>query len=146
VFMLTFLFNSGLLFHSLHERNLWVSQSLLQACLQTLLQASFLMQLQYCFRNYIIATARFVFYLFCPRESVSPGTSFVTYDKIPPTEPSPSRDQGACLSTTGILSIQQNRNFESDISSNFTGLYSNLVLTRHKRKYTALLHNSLFIV
>jgi len=50
-------------------------------------------------------------------------------------QPSPplSRDQEACLSTTGIVSIQQDRNFKSKISSTFTGLYSNLVMKRHNK-------------
>ena len=78
--------------------------------------------------------------LFCPREPVSPDTSLVTFDKIPPTKPSPSRDQGACLSTTGILSIQQNRNFQSESSSNFTVLYSSLILLRHKERNTQRIH------
>jgi len=44
----------------------------------------------------------------CPGELVSPSTSPVLYDKMLPTEPSPSRDQGACLSTS-IASTQQVR-------------------------------------
>jgi len=102
--MLTFLINSGLLFHSLHERDLWVPQSLIQACLQTSLRC--LTQRHYCFRSQEHLSIQlhycdntFRFNLFCPIEPVSPGTSLVTYDKIPPTEPSSitrSRDMPQC--------------------------------------------------
>jgi len=54
-----------------------------------------------------IATLCLAQICFCPREPVSPGTSLVKYDKMLPTKPPLSRDQGACLSTTSIVSIRQ---------------------------------------
>ena len=71
------------------------------------------MQFQYCFRNYIIATARFDLICFVQGNLFHQTPPLSRMIKYLQPSPPPSRDQEACLSTTGIVSMQQNRKFKS---------------------------------